>query len=82
MIAKKIIGLTLLASAGIYVAFKEFGKGKPTVTPNTPADAPITVTDNSNGAMAWNGNIDNLPSGVILVSTTGERLNGLNNLLN
>lgn len=84
MITKKIIGIALLATAGIYVAVKEFGKGKPPITPITPVTPVdtlnVTVPDYSNGGIVWNGTIDNLP-GVILVSPSGVPLNGLN-LLN
>ncbi len=77
MIAKKIIGLTLLASAGIYVAVQKFGKSKPPSISATPVDVSKTaLPTSSNGGIVWNGAIDNLP-GVILVSTSGVPLNGL-----
>jgi len=84
MIAKKIIGLTLLTSAGIYVAVKKFGKGKPPVTPQTPFDvSKVTVTevsDNPNGGVVYSGNIMELPPGVFVFPTTVS-INGFN-LLN
>lgn len=83
MIAKKIIGLTLLTSAGIYVAVQKFGKKKQPGTPVTATPAETmgaTLPDYSNGGIVWNGSIDNLP-GVIFVSTSDAPLNGLN-LLN
>ncbi len=83
MIAKKIIGLTLLASAGIYVAVKKFGKDKPPVTPQTPLDVSkvtVTVSDNPNGGVVYSGNIMELPPGVFVFPTTVS-MNGFN-LLN